>query len=73
VVEKAGKLWMKWSSFKAELKHFHYDTFAATGDGGVNVYNENPLDGEPVTFVLDGDGRVGSLEWYGRRFKRAEG
>jgi CubicO group peptidase (beta-lactamase class C family) len=73
VVEKAGKLWMKWSSFKAELKHFHYDTFAATGDGGVNVYNENPLDGEPITFVLDGDGRVGSIEWYGRRFKRAEG
>jgi hypothetical protein len=63
VAEKAGKLIMKWSSFEAELKHFHYDTFTATGDGGVNMYNENPLDGEPVTFVLNEDGQVAALTW----------
>jgi hypothetical protein len=36
------------------------------------VYNENPLDGEEVVFVVNGEGRVGVLEWYGRRFKRTE-
>lgn len=70
VIEKGGKLIMKWSNFEAELKHFHYDTFTATGDGGVNVYNENALDSEQVTFVLDTEGRVGSLQWYDRTFKR---
>ena len=70
VIAEGGKLWMKWSNFKAELKHFHHDTFTATGDGGVNVYNENPLDGEAVGFGLNGEGQVSSLDWYGRRFKR---
>lgn len=70
VVEKARKLWMQWSSFQAELKHFHYDTFTATSDGGVNVYNENPLDAEQVTFLLDGEGRAGTLQWYGRTFRQ---
>lgn len=72
VSEKGGKLSMKWSSFEAELKHFHHDTFTATADGGVNVYNENPLDGELVTFVLNADGVAGALEWYGRTFRRTE-
>ncbi len=72
IIETAGQLVMKWSAFEAELKHFHHDTFTATGAGGVNVYNENPLDGEPVTFVLNANGRVGSLQWYGRTFRRTE-
>jgi hypothetical protein len=70
VSEKTGTLWMHWGAFKAELKHFHFDTFTATGDGGVNVYNENPLDGEGVTFMVDGEGKAGELLWYDRRFPR---
>ena len=62
---------MKWSTFRADLNHHHYDTFAASGGKGVNVFNENPLDGELVTFRLDEAGSVGTLEWYGRTFKRA--
>ncbi len=70
VSEKTGTLWMHWSTFEGVLRHFHFDTFTATGDGGVNVYNENPLDGEEVTFVVDGEGKAGELLWYGRRFQR---
>lgn len=70
VALEAGKLSVRWGRFAAELRHLHHDTFTATGDGGVNVYHENPLDGEAVHFVLDAEGRVGVLEWYGRRFLR---
>jgi len=68
-----GKLCMRWSRFDAELRHHYHDTFTATGGAGVNVRNENSLHGEAVRFLLDGEGRVGALEWYGQRFQRERG
>ncbi|MFO0843323.1 MAG: serine hydrolase [Gemmataceae bacterium] len=70
-VARAGDgLTLGWAGFRAGLRHFHHDTFVAEGDGGVNVYNENPLDGEHVTFGLDAEGEVSWFELWGQRFRR---
>ncbi|MFO0847610.1 MAG: serine hydrolase [Gemmataceae bacterium] len=71
VTEKSGTLTTRWSTFVLELRHYHYDTFTAVADDGGKGYVLNDLNGDEVAFALDGGGRVGTLEWRGRRFKRA--
>jgi CubicO group peptidase (beta-lactamase class C family) len=68
-VTRDGKeLALSWSSFRAPLRHFHYDTFTVgdVKDGSRRVA------GEAVVFALDGDGRVATLRFLGRTFRRAE-
>ena len=59
---EGGALVVQWSSFKAKLEHFHYDTFMAKVQG--------PLDGEMVVFNLGAGGEVEQVSLVGTEFKR---
>jgi CubicO group peptidase (beta-lactamase class C family) len=56
-----GKLALLWSSFKTGLEHFHFDTFTAT---------DNELKNEQLTFSLNADGEVGSMNFFNVNFKK---
>ena len=59
---KDGKLRLAWSSFDVALEHYHYDTFVPTTPG--RLHNET------ATFSLEADGKVGTLRFVERTFKR---
>ncbi|HEX5734408.1 MAG TPA: serine hydrolase [Blastocatellia bacterium] len=59
---EGGALAVEWSSFKAKLEHFHYDTFMAKTEG--------PLGGEMVVFNLGAGGEVEEVSLLGTEFKR---
>ena len=59
---EGGALAVEWSSFKAKLEHFHYDTFMAKDQG--------PLGGEMVVFNLGAGGEVEQVSLLGTEFKR---
>jgi CubicO group peptidase (beta-lactamase class C family) len=59
-----GVLGLSWSSWKVELRHYHFDTFEVRDPGRLDV--------ELVTFALNGDGTVGTLRFLGREFKRTK-
>jgi CubicO group peptidase (beta-lactamase class C family) len=61
VTLEGGKLVWRWSTFRSELEHFHYDTFDAPHPHLVNAQ---------VVFVLNADGDVDELQALGRHFKR---
>jgi CubicO group peptidase (beta-lactamase class C family) len=58
---QGGGLVLEWSSFRAPLEHFHYDTFT--------VRSELLHDPE-VSFTLGPDGDVTCLHAFGRDFQR---
>ncbi len=59
VGEKDGKVWFSYNDkYRAELEHWHYDTFAADWqDPYVSLWA-----GEFITFVPDGAGSIASLK-----------
>jgi len=57
-----GALVVEWSSFKAKLEHFHFDTFLAKDQG--------PLGGQTVVFSLGAGGEVEEVSLLGTEFKR---
>jgi CubicO group peptidase (beta-lactamase class C family) len=52
VTLEQGSLVFRWSRFRCELEHFHYDTF---------TLRDESLDGVPVTFTLGADGAVAAV------------
>lgn len=54
-------LTLEWSSFKAVLDHFHFDTFSP---------KDQRLITEQVIFSLDGSGEVANMNFLGVNFKR---
>jgi CubicO group peptidase (beta-lactamase class C family) len=69
VTLKDGTLFLEWGRSKLRLAHFHYDTFILRP---VKAEEHHPLDHEPAGFVLRTDGVVGTLNLFGREFKRSE-
>lgn len=63
IVEK-DSLYLNWSSFRKELRHFHYDTFTVVAD--------DDLENEQVLFELNRDGEVATLRFLERSFHRAK-
>ena len=59
---------MAWSSFRAPLAHYHYDSFQARPKGE----ERSLVDGELLTFALDGDANVSRVKFLGRTFRRAD-
>ncbi len=59
---EGGALVVEWSSFKAKLEHYHYDTFLAK--------DQSPLGGETVVFNLGAGGEVEQVSLLGTEFKR---
>ncbi len=59
---KDGKARLAWSSFDVPLEHYHYDTFV--------VPALNRLGKELAAFTLGTDGKVGTLRFLERTFKR---
>jgi CubicO group peptidase (beta-lactamase class C family) len=62
VAVEDGALRLSWSTWKAKMVHYHYDTFELEAPGRVGE--------ELVVFELKGDGTVGSLRFLGREFRR---
>jgi CubicO group peptidase (beta-lactamase class C family) len=56
-----GKLTWRWGSLQAALEHFHFDTFVARPEGGLQA---------AVVFQLDSAGEVESLKVLERTFTR---
>jgi CubicO group peptidase (beta-lactamase class C family) len=59
---KDGKLWLKWSSFRELMTHYHYDTFA--------LPDRSQLGPALVVFQIKPTGEVGSVRVMGRDFTR---
>jgi hypothetical protein len=60
---EGGALALQWSSFKARLEHFHFDTFL--------VKSDDPLvNNKPVVFTLAADGEVAKLSFLEQDFTR---
>jgi CubicO group peptidase (beta-lactamase class C family) len=64
IAKEEGRLVLTWSSFRAPLSHYHYDTFLAEGD--------SRLGGELLVFSLTAGGDVGGLRFLGRDFRRGK-
>jgi CubicO group peptidase (beta-lactamase class C family) len=62
IVEKDALL-LKWSSFRAPLEHFHYDTFTALDDD---------LGRPQIVFSLAADGTVTGFQFYDVEFKHTK-
>jgi CubicO group peptidase (beta-lactamase class C family) len=62
VAVEGASLVLQWSSFKAKLEHFHYDTFMAK--------DQSPIGDEMVVFSLDAGGQVERVTLLGTEFKR---
>jgi CubicO group peptidase (beta-lactamase class C family) len=62
---KNDKLFLKWSGFRVELEHWHFDTFRVKAA-------DDDLDGEEVLFRLAGDGSVAGLRFLETEFRRAK-
>jgi CubicO group peptidase (beta-lactamase class C family) len=66
VAEEGKRLMLSWSSFRAPLEHYHYETFVARlGREAGRV-----PDGGLAVFTLDGDGKPATLRFLGRVFRR---
>jgi hypothetical protein len=59
---KDGTLRLRWSSGKARLEHFHFDTFTARGDTFLANYQ--------AVFHLGADGEVATMDFLGVTFKK---
>jgi CubicO group peptidase (beta-lactamase class C family) len=69
VTLKDGTLFLEWGRSKLRLEHFHYNTFIVRP---IQAEESHALEHEPALFVLRADGVVGTLQLFGRDFKRAE-
>jgi hypothetical protein len=67
VVERDGKgLVVRWSSFRARLEPFHFDTFRMRASSE----DSQRLEGELATFALDRAGNIERVRFLGRTFGR---
>jgi CubicO group peptidase (beta-lactamase class C family) len=64
LTREEGRLMLAWSSFRARLAHYHYDTFLVEDDSRVG--------GELLVFSLTASGDVGGLRFLGRDFRRGK-
>jgi CubicO group peptidase (beta-lactamase class C family) len=62
IADSGETLTLSWQRLTLPLAHYHFDSFSA-------VSEEDELD-ERVTFDLDADGEVKTLELFGEEFKR---